>query len=488
MSLVEKYDWVETNSPVASGRTDDISFLTPDLGWLVNSNGQVAKTEDGGDNWTVQLTVSAQDPGKPYLRSIKMANSQVGWFGAILNHKQQPDDYQKYLLHTTRDGGATWQRVENLPMGSPPGICGLSVVNESVVYASGTNDPSRPAGVVKTLDGGATWQLLDMSPWATNLIDIHFFDENRGYVVGGKNQDECSAIPPGYTREPQYAHVKPVVLYTEDGGESWVNRVAGMDFDCGEWGWKLFFVNDQVFFVSLENFVDGNILRTLDGGMTWEKFHVNDRRPLKFGQEVSNANLEGIGFIDQDFGWVGGWGDVNFIGTYNSVTQDGGQSWLAEDFAVNANLQPVGDLRLNVNRYQFFGDPVHTGYCSGKKVYKLVIHGSDPPLAVAASSAKAASAAHAPKPSFKLQTESSGKGHLTIHYDVPQAGSRVQLGLWNQFAFHFRTLVDTTDVAAGPQSVTWDGTDDDGQAKWPGAVIVRLTIDGRTESATVPLP
>src|SRR5262249_8084003 len=99
----------------------------------------------------------------------------------------------------------------------------------------------------------------------------------------------------------------------------------------------------------------------------------NDRWPLKYGQQVSNANLEGIDFQNEQLGWIGGLGDTNFIGDYNSVTEDGEQTWQAEDWAVNAGLQPVGDLRLNANRFRFFGDPVNAGYCSGKKVYDLLM-------------------------------------------------------------------------------------------------------------------
>ena len=41
--------WRPTNAPLASSRTDDIWFRTPETGWLVNSNGQIMRTDDGGD-------------------------------------------------------------------------------------------------------------------------------------------------------------------------------------------------------------------------------------------------------------------------------------------------------------------------------------------------------------------------------------------------------------------------------------------------------
>ncbi|HEX9736041.1 MAG TPA: hypothetical protein VGG06_29105, partial [Thermoanaerobaculia bacterium] len=72
-SRLMDFDWVETNSPVASSRTDDIHFFDPRTGWLVNSNGQIALTEDGGDHWTVKLAageIRAGDAVLPGLAAV----------------------------------------------------------------------------------------------------------------------------------------------------------------------------------------------------------------------------------------------------------------------------------------------------------------------------------------------------------------------------------------------------------------------------------
>jgi hypothetical protein len=102
----------------------------------VNSNGQILKTSDGGDHWDEQIS-------GVYLRCAGFANPQTGWVGTLTADQK---------LWSTVDGGATWNRVGNLPP-SPNAIGGLAVVNESVVFASGTNYPNRPAGVIRTLTG-----------------------------------------------------------------------------------------------------------------------------------------------------------------------------------------------------------------------------------------------------------------------------------------------------------------------------------------------
>ena len=138
--------WRKTNAPVSSSRTDDIWFATPDIGWAVNSNGQILRTDDGGNNWTVQFKDTSV-----YFRCVGFAGLQVGWAGTVGGAQR---------LFATRDGGAHWTAVSNLP-DKPAKICGLSVVDEQVIFASGTNDPKEirrslgretvgPAGIAST--------------------------------------------------------------------------------------------------------------------------------------------------------------------------------------------------------------------------------------------------------------------------------------------------------------------------------------------------
>ena len=245
------------NSPVATSRTDDIWFFDELTGWLVNSSGYVCKTDDGGQYWTPMYFLAPNLPSRPYLRSMAWANRQYGWFGTITtlgaSTIQAPSQYLQTLLYHTKDGGETWDPVLNLPEGTAAGVCGCYAVNERVFYASGSNDPSLPGPtVIKTVNGGASWELMDMSKWADNLIDIYFFDENKGFVVGGKVQDSCPPDGPGYESHPQYAQLKPVVLRTLDGGKTWQNMAAGTEgLACGEWGWKIQFLNEQLGYISL---------------------------------------------------------------------------------------------------------------------------------------------------------------------------------------------------------------------------------------------
>jgi photosystem II stability/assembly factor-like uncharacterized protein len=131
---LEGFSWRRTRAPGSTEpgyRTDDIFFIDASTGWAVNSAGNIIKTSDGGNSWVAQAEFE-----DVYLRSVGFANANVGWVGTLTSTHR--------LLHTT-DGGASWRLVNNLPPGSPPAICGLSVVDANIVYGSGTIFPTaRP--------------------------------------------------------------------------------------------------------------------------------------------------------------------------------------------------------------------------------------------------------------------------------------------------------------------------------------------------------
>ena len=423
--------WRPTNAPPASSRTDDIWFVDPETGWAVNSNGQILKTEDGGASWEEQFQSGA------YLRSVGFANACSGWVGTLSAATR--------MFHT-RDGGANWLEVGNLPS-EPSAICGLSVVSESVIYASGTNFPNRPPAVVKSVDGGVSWLGIDMTPHANLLVDCFFTSPDCGWVVGGKAE-----VP-----NPQRSDIKPVVLFTKDGGQSWENRVADLqnEFPLGEWGWKIQFISDSIGFVSLENFTQGAILVTRDGGASWVRKVINDPQ--------RNANLEGVGFVDQNHGWVGGWGDATFQGGFSSETFDGGGNW------IDANQ--IGRF---INRFRFFGDPVSVGYASGKTVYKY----SAQPVSLPALEAAA--------PAALLEAVEPARldGPVEIVYNVPAGSDRVTVQIWDRFGEEIRWQ-DWSGPESGKATFVWDRRDVSGQLVAAGIYICRVTIDGKAESCVI---
>lgn len=442
MVMNPPFQWRPTNAAHVS-RHDDIWFLDADRGWAVNSDGKILNTIDGGTSWQQQL----HEPNV-YLRCIGFSDERSGWVGTTTPASR--------LFHTS-DGGQTWSPVSGLP-NVPRFVCGLSVVNESVIYGSGTNDPGNIPGVatnipgiIKSTDGGQTWTGIDLSQHANLLVDIYFPEPDRGWVVGGK-----ADVPNPTTR----GRVKPVVLFTDDGGQTWTNLLADIqaELPLGEWGWKIFFVSDEVGYVSLENFNDGAVLKTTDGGMTWVRMLVNDQQ--------GNANLEGIGFIDENNGWVGGWGDRFFKGGFSSATMDGATNW--------SDANEIGRF---INRFRFIGQPVSVGYASGDTIYKYSSQPVPPPVGLIA-----------PRSRFLVEDgeESVDTGlPVEIVFTVPEGAQTLAINVWNRFGVHVARPVYEEKPRPGRGTFAWDFRDESGARLEPGYYIYRITIDDDSESRVI---
>jgi photosystem II stability/assembly factor-like uncharacterized protein len=441
-------------------RYDDVFFLTPELGWAVNSDAEVWRTADGGATWGPPVPI----PGAVYLRCIGFATETRGWVGTISPGKQlfEPDD-----------GGLTWRAV-TMPSNAPSLVCGLSVVTKDVVYAAGTNHnghrvPNRESRVMTTEDGGASWRVFEMGEHASLLVDIHFKTPEVGWVVGGKTQADPGPEPPDRPGcNPAWRErwdVKPVVLYTEDGGATWVDRASGVLDECplGEWGWKINWMNDKVGFVSLENFFAGAILKTTDGGMTWQRLAVNDAQ--------GNANLDGVGFVDAKVGWVGGWGSCDMRAQSTSATTDGGKTW-----------HDANQVGRNINRFRFFGNPVTVGYACGQTLYK---YSAEPPPA-ANGGLRALAPPGATRRLLDPSTEREVVPPVRLAISVPEGAAGLTVDIWDpQFGDHVRRVVDEATPRPGARTVEWDGTDDSGRPVGPGSFVFRTTVDDRTDSCVL---
>jgi len=425
-----KLTWQPTSLPAARSRTDDVWFVKESLGWAINSDGKVFRTEDGAETWSQQHLFADS-----YLRSVSFSSAERGWIGTLSG---------PHRLYRTTDGGASWSPVTNLPAAGPQRICGLIALNDDVIFAAGTNYPNETAGVLRSVDGGASWTLLDLGVEPALLVDILFSDPQTGWVVGGIDEVRHP------DRDTVRRDVIPAVYATTDGGDTWTNVVApnakSGEFPRGEWGWKIQRLGASTLLVSLENLHDGAILRSDDLGATWRRLRINDTQ--------RNSNLEGIGFIDPNTGWVGGWGDLHFQGGYTSTTTDGGANW--------TNANHVG---FRLNRFRFFGDPVHVGYASGDTVYKL----SETPAGLRAA----------------FESELVGDQEIAFDVEVPKGAQKLEVRIWERFGREVCVLISEDDPVEGTRRITWDFTDRDGVKAAPGSFIIRTLFGDDATSRVV---
>ncbi len=297
--------WSVLNIP-NSGRYDDVFFINDSVGWAAGGpNGWIRKTADGGQSWALQYT------SPYYLRSIEFVDANVGYCGSLNGQ-----------LYRTANGGATWTDISASMSPPPQGICGLSTPDASTVYGCGLW--AGPAYIYKSTDGGSSWSHMDMSAYATRLVDVHFTHPDTGFVTG-------TATP---------ASNGGVILHTTDGGASWT--VVHTTHTITDIVWKIQRLDADHWFASIYSEPvndDTRTLRSADGGMSWEQITVSD----------SYTYVEAVGFINALHGWTGG-EDLLW------ETLDGGTSW------------ELVDLGYNYNRFFKVNDS--TAFLSGQRIYK----------------------------------------------------------------------------------------------------------------------
>jgi len=103
------------------------------------------------------------------------------------------------------------------------------------------------------------------------------------------------------------------ILKTTDGGKTW-RHVFTHDGGRG-FAWKVFPVTAKLIYTALQS-QDGiyRVAKSTDAGETWTVQTAATGRP-------NGPAVQGIGFLDENTGWIGGF----FNGMFG--TTDGGRTW-----------------------------------------------------------------------------------------------------------------------------------------------------------------
>jgi len=293
-------------------RYEDTYFLNAYTGFVIHANGKVYKTSDGGRSFSLQF-----NQPNLFIRSIGFFDENTGIIGTFRDTMP--------LIRTT-NSGVNWSKPASINGSLPNAICGINIVDSTTAFAVGKY--ACPAYFMKTTDKGLTWvsQVIDSSKMKS-AVDCYFWSRDSGIVVGGHTPTINN-----------WGISNSVVLFTADGGQSFTRVFKSTR--AGEWGWKISFPNKNTGFVSIEAGNYSVVLKTKNKGQNWtENYFTNTK------------DLEGIGFINENTGWVGGWGGFTY------QTTNGGANWAQTPWS-----------RL-VNRFRFISDTL--GYCVGNSFYKF---------------------------------------------------------------------------------------------------------------------
>lgn len=166
-------------------------------------------------------------------------------------------------------------KVQIVSSGTNTSLRGLSVVNDNIIWVSGSNGT-----IGKSLNGGKNWKWMQVKGFEKiDFRDIEAFDATTAVIMG--------------IGSPAY------ILRTVDGGESWKlvfeDKTPGMFLDAMEF-WNInagIVVGDPIngkFFIA----------RTFDGGASWQKVPEQNLPEAKEGEACFAASGTNIRAFDRD--------------------------------------------------------------------------------------------------------------------------------------------------------------------------------------------
>ncbi|WP_445633254.1 Photosystem II assembly protein Ycf48 [Nostoc sp. DSM 114161] len=270
----------------------DIAFTdNPQHGYLVGSNATLLETKDGGDTWK---PISLQLDEQKYRFNSVSFQGKEGWIAG------EPG----FLIHTT-DEGASWSRIalsEKLP-GNPIAVKALAENKAELATDVGA--------IYQTTDGGKNWKAKVES--AVGVVRNLERSPDGKYVAVSAKGNFYSTWEPGqsaWVPHNRNSSRRVENMGFADSGQLWMLARGGQlqftepakpeewqkaDFPELSTSWGLL---DLAYRTPDEIWIgggSGNLLRSTDGGKTWEK----DREV----EEVA-ANLYKIVFFQPDRGFV----------------------------------------------------------------------------------------------------------------------------------------------------------------------------------------
>jgi photosystem II stability/assembly factor-like uncharacterized protein len=173
--------------------------------------------------------------------------------------------------------------------------------------------------VLYTENGGQSWEART-SPTSKKRNDLFFLDKDRGWIVGND----------------------ALILSTIDGGKTWTEQASPVstDYDLS----TIQFVDADHGWIAAHNIwmspnppinmrFYGHVLRTTDGGQSWESVYYN-----------SSRSVDDLFFVDANQGWhLSTTFDPSRIDWWYSVyhTSNGGDTWGRQSIPTETYLRDI---------------------------------------------------------------------------------------------------------------------------------------------------
>lgn len=246
-------------------------FTSANVGHIGCTNGNVFKTVNGGQSWTLKSSINSTSSN---INKIYFVDANIGFISR---------GYMDEILKTT-DAGETWKVNNDLT----DEILTFFFLDSQNGYSAG-----KYGVIFKTSNGGTTWDWLGFQNGryeSTDIYSLYFIDSMTGFAVGMGGR----------------------IMKTTDGGKTWngyaptYNTIKKIKFLSASTSYGL---------------VGNSFIKSTDGSKTWKNM----------GAPLATGNTNQFDFIDENIGYCIAGGDIGSTASVAKVykTTDGGKTWIA---------------------------------------------------------------------------------------------------------------------------------------------------------------
>jgi len=308
--------WLHINPPE---HTDwlSVQFLTSDFGWISGEGGNIFETTDGGESWR-ELDLNGYT-----ITHFEFRNENAGFALAGIDGR---------FFYTIN--GRDW---EEMTIGINPTTwfwTDFAVVNDNTLLFSSFLVQGNDAIVRRTTDAGQTWGDIRLPDVSDVIAAIHYIPQTSTLLAVGYLNDWVQIFRSedwGLTWTPIEGFHSETYLYkitqkddliwvcgdggtvakSDDFGQTWTTQTHGTRFHLHE----IVECNDQGWAVGTNEARNEHIIlhtNSIDEPWTIQKSYIDSRPEI--------VGIRGIDFVEGCTGWA--------VGDSIWKTTDSGETWI----------------------------------------------------------------------------------------------------------------------------------------------------------------
>lgn len=267
--------------------------------------GTLLLSNDSGQTWEI----------------LEKLTSQTLWDIEFYNSNQGVAVGDSGIIMRTNDGGKTWIITETP---TDQNLYAVSFADSSNIVAVGWYST-----ILGTTDGGNNWHFIS-SPVVGHYYDIQFPEAKKGFIVGRNSEDKAvilnsadegttwsTSLYGTYVFPNTISFINPMVGYaagyyglvlkTMDGGISWEYQP-----DADKWLHKILFINQDTGYATSN--LPYSIYRTVDGANSWEDITPENQNYFKTLIHTTKNKLFAFGtggFIAKSGDYGDTWNEIS---------------------------------------------------------------------------------------------------------------------------------------------------------------------------------